>query len=94
MTELKPITIKRFKCGFCRKIYRTTAQMCLDHEKECYKNPNRTCFVCGETGVEKSPTLDIFTLGVIPDGREEVCSACKIAKIAGGKSYIDEDYEK
>jgi hypothetical protein len=90
MKELKPIIKRRFKCDFCNHIYARPGN-CKAHEEECYKNPNRICNTCQNTGVEMHSTFDPVTLGVIPDGREEVCSACKIAKIAGGKSYIEEN---
>lgn len=87
MKELKPITIKRFKCDFCTKTYRTTAQACIDHERICYRNPNRTCDTCQEEGIELYPILG-DNLGVIPDGGERTCPSCLIAEQAGGKSFI------
>lgn len=83
--------MKRFKCGFCSKIYRTTAKQCLEHERICYRNPNRDCDTCQNEGVEMSCTIDSITLGVIPDGKEQICPSCLIAEEAGGKSYITQE---
>lgn len=86
MKELKPLTIKRFKCDFCNKITRTQKGM-EGHEYRCYKNPNRDCDTCSNEGIELYDTLG-DNLGVIPDGGERECPSCKIAETLGGKSYI------
>ena len=88
MIKLKPLTIQRYKCDFCNKITRGVKYM-NNHEYRCYKNPNRTCDVCSNEGVEFLHTLG-HNGGVIPDSIEKDCSACTIAKECGGKSYINE----
>lgn len=91
MKELKPLLRHRYLCDFCKHKVYFMKSACQSHEDKCYKNPNRNCPTCQNTGVEQHDILDPVTLGVIPDGREEVCSACKIAAVAGGKSYITND---
>lgn len=76
----------RYKCEFCGRVYLSAAR-CKQHEDICYFNPSRNCSRCENTGIELFSTLG-SNLGVIFDGREEICSACAIAKQHGGKSYI------
>ena len=46
MIEVK--TQKRYKCDFCKK--RGVKRIVLFHEPNCYRNPNRMCFTCNNTG--------------------------------------------
>ena len=46
MKEVK--SIQRYKCDFCKK--RGIKRVMNFHEKTCYRNPNRICFMCENTG--------------------------------------------
>lgn len=46
MKEVK--TQKRYKCDFCKK--RGIKRKMEFHEKNCYRNPNRECSACKNTG--------------------------------------------
>ena len=46
MIEVK--TQKRYKCDFCKK--RGIKKTILFHERNCYRNPNRVCSNCNNTG--------------------------------------------
>ena len=46
MIEVK--TMKRYKCDFCKK--RSTRSVMILHEKRCYRNPNRFCDNCDNSG--------------------------------------------
>lgn len=41
-------TMPRFKCDFCKK--RGIKRKIEWHEKLCFRNPNRVCFECKNTG--------------------------------------------
>ena len=90
MKTLKPILRKRYKCDFCKNKIYFNKSACEAHEYKCYKNPNRHCLNCDDTGTETFATLGA-NLGVIPDGDSRDCVACIIAKKAGGKSYLEAD---
>jgi len=70
----KTIIRKYFKCEFCDKLYHL-ASFCEKHEYKCYKNPERHCPTCNDTGVEEYDHVK--------------CPACFYANEVGGKSYID-----
>jgi len=89
MIELKPITRRRFKCGFCSRIY-LMENSCLVHETTCYKNPSRDCRTCNNTGWESRLSIS-SDLVVIPEIGDHVCPSCQIAETVGGKSYIDKN---
>ena len=89
MITLQPRTIQEYQCSFCSRRYLTKGR-CALHEDKCYRNPNRNCPTCDNTGWESWDTLGP-ELGVIPDGDGRDCERCKIAKEAGGKSYIEDD---
>lgn len=46
MKEVK--TLQKYKCDFC-KMRSTKARMEI-HEKRCFRNPNRFCDFCSNTG--------------------------------------------
>lgn len=46
MIEVK--TQKRFKCDFCKK--RSVKHIIALHEKRCFRNPDRFCDYCKNTG--------------------------------------------
>ena len=41
-------TIQRYQCDFCK--YRSVKHICERHEKRCFRNPNRFCDRCQNTG--------------------------------------------
>jgi hypothetical protein len=84
MKELKQVTYNQFKCDFCSRIYRTKLG-CMEHENKCYRNPNRNCPTCDNTGTRFFVALG-SNGGAIEE--DEICPSCLIAKEAGGKSYI------
>ena len=43
-------TQPRFKCDFCKK--RSTRAGMELHERRCYRNPDRFCDYCQNTGIE------------------------------------------
>lgn len=89
MIKLEPRTIQEFRCSFCSRKYRVEYG-CKNHEYKCYKNPERHCPTCGDTGTEFFDALGP-ELGVIPDADSRDCESCKIAEMLGGKSYIEHD---
>jgi hypothetical protein len=91
MKQLPTKTIVRtqFKCDYCSRIY-VRKSACIEHEDKCYKNPNRNCPTCDNTGTEFFDALG-ENLGVIPDADSRDCESCKIAEMLGGKSYIEHD---
>lgn len=42
-------TLPKYKCDFCKK--RSVKHVMELHEKRCYRNPNRFCDACKNTGV-------------------------------------------
>jgi len=42
-------TMQKYKCDFCKK--RGVKHAMEIHEKRCYRNPNRFCDACQNTGV-------------------------------------------
>lgn len=49
---MKPVrTQQRFQCDFCSR--RSTKTVMEIHEKRCFRNPNRFCDACGNTGKQK-----------------------------------------
>lgn len=46
MKEVK--VLQRFQCDFCKK--RSVKHVIALHEKRCYRNPNRFCDACDNTG--------------------------------------------
>ena len=46
--EKKVKTIQRYQCDFCK--YRSVKHIVAIHEKRCFRNPNRFCDFCGNTG--------------------------------------------
>jgi hypothetical protein len=49
---MKPVKTKpRFKCDFCN--FKATEPTVEKHEVICWKNPNRYCKACGNTGIIK-----------------------------------------
>ncbi len=50
----------RFKCDFCNR--RSTKAPMERHEKVCFRNPDRFCPECKNTGiVERDEGFDIYT---------------------------------
>lgn len=47
MIEVK--TKPRYKCDYCKK--RAVKWIMEAHEKTCFRNPNRVCYLCNNTGV-------------------------------------------
>lgn len=46
---MKPVkTMPRFQCDFCKR--RSTKARMAIHEKRCFRNPNRICDNCDNTG--------------------------------------------
>lgn len=85
MKTLKPILHNRYRCEFCNhKIY-FSKSACEEHENKCYRNPNRNCITCDNTGTEYYVTFD---LRMKPTEKGKDCSSCMIAQKIGGKSYI------
>lgn len=41
-------TLQRYQCDFCKK--RSVKHIMALHEKRCYRNPNRFCDYCKNTG--------------------------------------------
>ncbi len=41
-------TQQRYKCDFCKK--KSIKSAMLRHEIQCYRNPNRVCQACNNTG--------------------------------------------
>lgn len=77
MIKLHTRTVTTYKCDFCNHKY-VIQKRGLEHEFKCYKNPDRHCLNCDDTGEE---AFDF--------GRTRVdCSSCKIAEVAGGRSFI------
>lgn len=58
-------TLPKFKCDFCKK--RSTASVITKHEKRCYRNPNRFCDFCENTGRVSSGN---------DEGVEDLCPYC------------------
>ena len=86
MRTIKPKKPRiKYGCDFCRKTLVDATAM-EDHEAVCYRNPNRTCYVCSETGIELYPVLGA-NMGVTEG--ERTCTACEAAYNAGGKYYLD-----
>ena len=77
----------RYKCEFCNRKAYVSKSACLFHENRCFRNPNRSCTTCGNTGTEFFDALGA-NLGVIPDAESRDCVSCRIAEELGGKSYI------
>lgn len=98
MIVLPPVTYNQYKCEFCSRIYKVK-HAAVAHENKCYKNPNRDCATCDNTGIVirmdfskfnvKKFISDIIAhkLEVSPM-KEEPCDTCKIAAKLGGKSYL------
>lgn len=87
MNKLYRKIITVYECSFCDRRY-NIQKRCSQHEFTCYKNPNRHCNSCNDTGVELLDSFG-FNFGVTPGGIEKYCWSCMIAKKAGGKSYIE-----
>lgn len=46
---MQPVrTIQKYKCDFCKR--RSVKHVIAVHEKRCYRNPNRYCDFCENTG--------------------------------------------
>ncbi len=41
-------TVPRFGCDFCKKV--SVSHIIAKHELRCFKNPNRLCDACQNTG--------------------------------------------
>lgn len=82
MRELKPRTIQEYKCDFCYKNTRRKQTM-VRHERICFKNPNRECETCQNSGF-----IEIFDSYYGHGMGEKSCASCEEAKEVGGKSYI------
>jgi len=81
MIVLTPRIIQEYRCEFCTRKYQVV-KIGMIHEQKCYRNPNRDCFTCNNTGKED--------YGSSNEGIRDIrdCSSCIIAKFLGGKSYI------
>lgn len=75
-------TQPRFKCDFCKK--RSTKAVIAKHESRCFRNPNRFCDNCKNTGVQEYDEGD-FTV-------EVACHYC--AKFDPKVLKDIEEYEK
>lgn len=80
MKTLPPKT--RYQCDYCGRRY-LIRSACMNHEFKCYKNPERNCTTCDNSGQEY-----IGTPGDMDMYRN--CHSCEIAGIYGGKSFIQE----
>jgi len=49
-------TQQRFRCDFCK--HTGTKSSMIIHEKRCYRNPNRFCDYCDNTGKVEVETLE------------------------------------
>lgn len=80
---------RRISCEYCEHTYKGKNHAYKRHLLICYKNPNRTCEQCRETGL-KMRFIGIRRNNFQPVYRagEEPCDACKTAEELGGKSYI------
>ncbi len=68
MKEVK--VMPKFKCDFCKK--RGIKRVMASHEQTCYRNPQRVCYACKNTGqVEVHYGDDHDTTGM------ENCKACE-----------------
>lgn len=83
---MKPVkTQPKYKCDFCKK--RGIKRVMNFHEPMCYRNPNRVCSFCQNTGkVEVAYGDEHDTRGI------EDCSAC--SKFDKEKLKEIEEYEK
>lgn len=54
-------TMPKFKCEFCKK--RSTRAVMEIHEKRCFRNPNRFCDRCENTGKAYEMSLGGHKIG-------------------------------
>ena len=89
---MKPVrTLPRFKCDFCSR--RSTAQSMAKHEPRCFRNPNRFCDYCENTGfTDMDMSFDIY------DYHEKMpCHYCakfnvkQLAEIEAREAKINDD---
>ena len=59
-------TLQKYKCDFCKR--RSVKSAMIKHERICWRNPNRFCDNCNNTGKVKMQE-DIYTY-------EEPCHYC------------------
>ncbi len=64
-------TQQRFKCDFCK--YRSIRSVVEKHEKRCFRNPNRFCDTCQNTG-KTHQMVQVSEFGV--DRQEIDCPYC------------------
>jgi hypothetical protein len=70
---MEPVrTVPRYRCDFCRHTSTRTAME--KHERRCFKNPNRWCSTCRNTGEVPSYPPDNFGAG-------EPCHFCTKRKV-------------
>ena len=69
---MRPVKTRlRWRCDFCRYSSSSVTGMEV-HERRCWKNPNRICDLCGNTGIMEHDGMG--------DGSgiyEEPCFYCK-----------------
>lgn len=61
-------TIQKYQCDFCKK--RSVRHIIELHEKRCFRNPNRYCDYCDNTG-KVTEDFDIY------HSREVDCPYCR-----------------
>lgn len=87
MKQLADITYHQFQCGFCKRIYKTELGA-RKHEDKCYKNPERNCVSCDNTGIQVSLIFNPKSIMSPPATESRPCDACTTAEKLGGKSYL------
>lgn len=72
---MKPVkTMPRFQCDYCKK--RSTRSVMEIHERRCFRNPNRFCDHCNNTG-----EIEIFMADICDGGYggsfQQPCEYCE-----------------
>lgn len=63
-------TKPRYRCDFCRTI--RTKEAMVAHEQRCWRNPDRFCVFCENTGLD-----DQYLLGQLPIVQKDLCRYCR-----------------
>ena len=94
--KVRTKTVKRHYCDFCSKGF-FKAPSAVSHESTCCKNPNRSCYLCGQK-LDVKKLVEAFNTGDIPELRLAAsgCPSCMLSGIlqSGTDEYVDWDYAK